>query len=796
MAKQKKQSILEQMICAGAVRTIKKKSDRTAFSWFHLSMINFLTVFGSLGGFLSAFSISYSIGITMLILFSVACILSYMYQERRMKNIGYGLFFLVFFTSTIRWRIYINSGFYQIVNQMYEAFSDYFQLAGYDSYRVQMNNSYITVTSCIIFLGIIEMLFLNMLLVERRSFLGTLLYGLPLLFIPMYVHKEPSLFYLFCIVCAFLLSAITKWSPGKGKSKAYYQIMALVMAGVLLAFPIINLFFSKSKYDEGLVADSDWKSSTMESVSYFAAFGLSGFFDTYAATGGISGGKLGGVYAVRPDYETDLTVTFVPYSYRSLYLRAYMGNHYTGNSWENTLPAQDDELRKTLDTGTQAESEFLEQRYNQGEEPSAISRITIKNEDAESDYGYYPYYTKNGTGEEFFPKGQTKDYLFFPYLDTQKIKGSFSLTKEEQELYLEIPEQQKEMLSRVAKEAGLRQGMDSQEAALKLYQYFFANFEYTMRPGRTPQNRDYVEYFLTHQKKGYCAHFASAATLIFRTIGIPARYIEGYSLGYTDLENATLVSEETTEYYQGDSLLEETGVVKAEINDSMAHAWVEIFDEQLGWQVADETIPSEETEEEASSFWDMVSSFFASQSMQNDGNYSNDTDTDEQFNLNDTQGITGILLFFVGAVLFWIAFCLLFGIIKRRWSFYHYGTLAGAKHCYQDLKKIALLSDVNFPVRGRILEQTQYFYQTYLTEEARLSPEEFSMGLMQILYAKEPPENERVMELFNGLLLLRKQAVKKLRFSKKLTYYLTLSFKFHLPPFFHRLKERLSFFRS
>ena len=67
------------------------------------------------------------------------------------------------------------------------------------------------------------------------------------------------------------------------------------------------------------------------------------------------------------------------------------------------------------------------------------------------------------------------------------------------------------------------------------------------------------------------------------------------------------------------------------------------------------------------------------------------------------------------------------------------------------LKKIALLSDVNFPVRGRILEQTQYFYQTYLTEEARLSPEEFSMGLMQILYAKEPPENERVMELFNGL---------------------------------------------
>ena len=35
-------------------------------------------------------------------------------------------------------------------------------------------------------------------------------------------------------------------------------------------------------------------------------------------------------------------------------------------------------------------------------------------------------------------------------------------------------------------------------------------------------------YFLFEKKRGLCAHFASAAVMIFRCAGIPARYVERF----------------------------------------------------------------------------------------------------------------------------------------------------------------------------------------------------------------------------------------------------------------------------
>ena len=59
-----------------------------------------------------------------------------------------------------------------------------------------------------------------------------------------------------------------------------------------------------------------------------------GFFDRYEASGGISGGKLGGVSSVRPTYETDLIATFAPYSYDRMYLKAFTGCDYLTDHWD------------------------------------------------------------------------------------------------------------------------------------------------------------------------------------------------------------------------------------------------------------------------------------------------------------------------------------------------------------------------------------------------------------------------------------------------------------------------------
>lgn len=45
---------------------------------------------------------------------------------------------------------------------------------------------------------------------------------------------------------------------------------------------------------------------------------------------------------------------------------------------------------------------------------------------------------------------------------------------------------------------------------------------YTLAPGKTPRTRDFVNFFLLENQKGYCVHYATAGTILARHLGIPA----------------------------------------------------------------------------------------------------------------------------------------------------------------------------------------------------------------------------------------------------------------------------------
>lgn len=80
-----------------------------------------------------------------------------------------------------------------------------------------------------------------------------------------------------------------------------------------------------------------------------------------------------------------------------------------------------------------------------------------------------------------------------------------------------------------------------------------------------PDDTDVIEYFLTEGHAGYCMHFASAGVLLLRKMGIPARYASGY-----------IVKQEAFEK-QSD------GTYLCEVKDRNAHAWVEIYLDNIGW---------------------------------------------------------------------------------------------------------------------------------------------------------------------------------------------------------------------
>ena len=76
---------------------------------------------------------------------------------------------------------------------------------------------------------------------------------------------------------------------------------------------------------------------------------------------------------------------------------------------------------------------------------------------------------------------------------------------------------------------------------------------------------DPVEYFLFTSHRGHCEYYASAAALLYRLYGIPARYASGYHVSPSDFKN--------------------TGKdgFTAKVSDKKAHAWVEIYYPSTGW---------------------------------------------------------------------------------------------------------------------------------------------------------------------------------------------------------------------
>jgi transglutaminase-like putative cysteine protease len=104
------------------------------------------------------------------------------------------------------------------------------------------------------------------------------------------------------------------------------------------------------------------------------------------------------------------------------------------------------------------------------------------------------------------------------------------------------------------------------DTVMALTAYLQGNFRYTLDLPPVPAGRDPVDWFLFDVKTGYCEQFATAETLMLRSLSIPARLATGYSTGdYDPLLNQSVVRERD------------------------AHAWVEVWFPGQGWVPVDPT---------------------------------------------------------------------------------------------------------------------------------------------------------------------------------------------------------------
>lgn len=102
-------------------------------------------------------------------------------------------------------------------------------------------------------------------------------------------------------------------------------------------------------------------------------------------------------------------------------------------------------------------------------------------------------------------------------------------------------------------------------AAMEIAHYVKESARYDRMTASMPAGKvDFARWFLEESDTGYCTHFATAATVLLRAAGIPARYVTGY-----------LAHTQAGRY--------------AQVTTDEAHAWVEYYVYGVGWVVLEVT---------------------------------------------------------------------------------------------------------------------------------------------------------------------------------------------------------------
>lgn len=279
-------------------------------------------------------------------------------------------------------------------------------------------------------------------------------------------------------------------------------------------------------------------------------------------------------YPVEQKDEINLTVHTSGKPVHNMYLRGFTGGTYQGNYWSGVDQKDFADAFSEADSGWQIQNilyRYIGSRSSEGE-----GTVTVTRENPGGDYGYIPYGCAVPDDENvqadgcYASAGKEISYQGYvnwtEWMDPQPSKDAESeiesayreyVAKE----YLKVPVEGLDRLRSYCEQQNLQSVQEVIDFVVRDVQ---EGRTYSMDLESVPADRDFAEYFFFDQKKGYCIHYATTATLMFRLLGVPARYVTGY----------VVTPEEFTE--EGDGYT-------AQVPDTQAHAWVEVYRSGKGW---------------------------------------------------------------------------------------------------------------------------------------------------------------------------------------------------------------------
>lgn len=449
-------------------------------------------------------------------------------------------------------------------------------------------------------------------LVGLRTFwsgaLVTALFLLPSLQITLLPHWAPLLA-LLVFYGAGLLTRIAGKGDRRGRTRLLYVALPLTLAlllAVRAAVPQEN--YRRSDWIEARrIQLTDWATALAEGGPFTLPWGTS-----FGRGSGTSSAV--NLAAAGPLQYTGRTVLRVTGDYTGrLYLRGCSSGDYTGTGW---VPIPDETYEELIpelagqggDWSTllsynpinypALQADIWQYVYSSHQYPSMETAyigtaVEIEYVGPTENFLYVPYHLlttpANMTGAVFHrdeylaQEPGYRSYVVYinPYVtpgdsrnDTQVNYSMRSYHDFAIHAYRTLPKgynadaMTEDLLAWLGKESRLPLTTESEqfpvEWAQDVAEYLAQRCEYDPDTPYTPEGEDFVDYFLNESHRGYCMHFASAAAVLLRNMGIPTRYVSGYVV---DLEAGKT----------------------AAVADYAAHAWVEVYCSGYGWQPVEVT---------------------------------------------------------------------------------------------------------------------------------------------------------------------------------------------------------------
>ena len=631
MLGRKKEEELSVQLCEGISlsESFFEQKENRILTLILKGFIVYLITMGGIGFYLSALNIRFNALLCHIVILVMALLCAMLYYSLLVENLGYAIVFILFAGMVYIFKDYINSGFYAIVNITIRNASEYLGTTVERLYNEKISDRYVTVTFVALFIGIVMDILFNVNISRRMKYVDTFLTVMFFNVIPLYIIMEPKLIYTLMLLTGMGMALVLKSgrhynmlmqtkkhdtlyeikrkkSVKKRELSYVYDIKTLLGAsGVAAVFVFIvvvavSVIRPIESFNVGY-KENEYKELTMAGVSILMTDGLEGFYRGRGKDGGLKSGKLGDVSQITPDHQTDILMQFTPYEPTGVYLKGFTGRKYL--PYRNEWSGGADVYYNSYDPSEvpTPEADILEKAFEEGHETAGKGTMRLMYVDDYLNIAYLPYYYKG----ELKKESGFYDISYFPRLSGNLTKVPASAYPDgkpytEDDLY--VPPENAEVIKNFIEEAGLTNATTA-KLVNGVRDYFQENIPYTVKPGKTPKDKDFVNYFLAENRKGYCAHFASAATLIFRYMGLPARYIEGYAVGPDEVFEGEIVEDKSyADYYQGYSAYGDTALVEVSVTDDDAHAWVEVFDARYGWVVVDVT-PSSGEAEDVNDFW-------------------------------------------------------------------------------------------------------------------------------------------------------------------------------------------------